>query len=174
MKKRGQLLGMSFQTIFSIILVVVILVFGFFAIKMFLNVEKQAEVSVAFSEIRELVNDAYRLDDMSETKEIRLPKQIEAVCIIKDPTTLTQGQCTTAGVRDLYVYAEGAPENLYFYPYGAAEELNSQTSWKLDCNGQPCVEIPGNIICFYRNSKNKIEIRVVKEFGNPLVSIQYP
>ena len=79
--KNGQM-AMSFGMIFSIILMVVFIVFAFYGIKKFLDMQKEVQIK---SFINDLQNDIDRMQksyDGSEEMPYIVPTKIEKVCFV--------------------------------------------------------------------------------------------
>ena len=76
--KRGQL-KLSFGMIFSIILIIVFIVFAFYAIKMILNLNKEAGVGKFVTDLQDDVDEKW-VNKGSQGYEYSLSKDIEEVC----------------------------------------------------------------------------------------------
>ena len=87
MKKQGQI-AMSFGMIFSIILIVFFIVFAFYGINKFLNLQKEVQIK---SFINDLQNDVERMKksyEGSQPKAYVVPTKIEKVCFIDEDKNL--------------------------------------------------------------------------------------
>lgn len=79
--KRGEI-NLSFGMIFSIILIVAFLAFGFFGIKQFLKMQTEIQIKLFIKDFQEDVNGLYRSEpgtDLPDTRYI-LPTYIKQVC----------------------------------------------------------------------------------------------
>lgn len=84
MKKKGQL-KLSFGMIFSVILIIVFLVFAFYAIKMILGFVGTAKVGTFVNNFQSDVSKKW-IDSGggSQNYEYKLPEEVEEVCIDED------------------------------------------------------------------------------------------
>ena len=87
MKKKydnqGQM-AMSFGMIFSIILIVVFLVFAFYGIKKFLDLQKEVQIK---SFVNDLQNDVERMQksfDGVQERNYVVPQKVEKVCFVNE------------------------------------------------------------------------------------------
>jgi hypothetical protein len=80
--KRGQM-KLSFGMIFSIILIVVFLVFAFYAITMILDFQSSANVGTFLNDLQKDVDNMWQ-NSGSQTKTYRLPNEIGEVCFNED------------------------------------------------------------------------------------------
>jgi len=84
MEKRGQL-KLSFGMIFSIILIIVFLVFAFYAIRMIIGFQDTAKVGTFVNKFQSDVNKKWTdSGGGSQNYEYKLPKEVEEVCINED------------------------------------------------------------------------------------------
>ena len=74
---------LSFGMIFSIILIVVFLVFAFYAITMILNFQSSANVGTFLNDLQKDVDNMWQ-NSGSQAKTYRLPNEIEEVCFDED------------------------------------------------------------------------------------------
>jgi len=176
MRKKAQTMGVPFQLIFSLILVAVVIIFGFLAIKMFLERAEQAKFGVIFTEtIKSEIENAFdnSAGETNKTITLTAPKNIEAICFLNGTSCSASNPPGFCADLDLY---RNNNENFFFYPLGRAEEYKSSSGWTLLCQEHSCIDFTksrpiGNPKCYYKNLKGKIEFRVIKEFGEPLVKI---
>jgi hypothetical protein len=78
-RKRGQI-DLSFGMIFSIILIIAFLVFGFFAIKKFLELQDSIKIQTFLKDFQDDVDKMWKSSQGSQTKSYYLPNYINAVC----------------------------------------------------------------------------------------------
>ncbi len=81
--KRSQM-EMSFGMIFSIILIIFFLIFAFYGIKKFLDLQKEVQIK---SFINDLQNDIDRMQksfDGSQERSYVVPKKVEKVCFVDE------------------------------------------------------------------------------------------
>lgn len=84
MKNKKGAMELSFGMIFSIILIIAFLGFGFYAIKTFLNVNDDAKVGSFINQLQKDVDDLWRGSQGNQTISYNLPQKIEKVCFIND------------------------------------------------------------------------------------------
>jgi len=180
--KKAQIMGVPFQLIFSLIIVAVVLVFGFFAIKMFLNRAEQSRFGVAFNDVQEAVYNAYSSGGGSDNGiAVLVPKDITAICFLQ--TGMGHAKCTNPlddpfgnmqyFCDELTGYAIN-DENFVFYPFGVAEKYNGNSARKLLCDNRPCLNITKNPQCFPKDSEGNINIKLQKNIGEQLVRLKSP
>ncbi len=88
--KRGQIFGMSFRTIFSIILIIVFLAVAFIAIRYFLNIGDCTRVGFFYRDLQEEVDNIYFGGQVVDKEfKINLPSGIRRVCFanLSEPIT---------------------------------------------------------------------------------------
>lgn len=81
--KSGQM-QISFGMIFSIILVIVFLAAGFYAIKKFIDFQQSVQVSQFLSDVQNDVDKAWKSQETSRVVKYTLPTKITAVCFTDD------------------------------------------------------------------------------------------
>ena len=79
MKKRGQM-EMSFGMIFTIILVIVFIAFAFYAIKGFLNLQKNIQTKQFFENFQKETDRMYQSSYGSKKVSFNLPSNVEKIC----------------------------------------------------------------------------------------------
>lgn len=83
MKKEGQL-NLSFGMIFSIILIIVFLAFGFYAIKKFIDMQQTIQIESFMKDFQDDVDKMWKSPQGSQTLTYSLPSKINAVCFDED------------------------------------------------------------------------------------------
>jgi hypothetical protein len=79
MKKKGAM-ELSFGMIFSIILIIIFLVFAFYGIQRFLNLQKEVQIKQFENDLQEDVNRLWKGNQGSEEVSYFLPTYISKVC----------------------------------------------------------------------------------------------
>ena len=135
---------MSFGMIFSIILIIFFLAFAFYAIRIFLNTQNEAQIGKFINDLQTDIDRIWGGSvESSEEQEYFLPKKISSVCFVD------------------------GEENMIFYPIGSSSiesaKINNIDLYSITQNENPfCIEV----------IKGKLRLTLVKEFGgNGLVSI---
>ena len=77
--KRGQM-KLSFGMIFSIILIVVFIIFAFYAIRKIVGVQQVVQIETFVKDLQEDVDRAYYGARTAQNETYTLPNKIEAVC----------------------------------------------------------------------------------------------
>ncbi|MEM3091137.1 MAG: hypothetical protein QXX55_01875 [Candidatus Pacearchaeota archaeon] len=160
--KRGQL-QISFGMIFSVILIIIFLVFGFYAIKTFFNVGTSASTVKFISELQNDIDRIWKSTESSEKKEYYLSSRISYVCFV-DFSVPARGENIEfyTNLRRGY-YGE---ENMIFYPFGSSEVesakiKNIDMEYIIQTNNPYCVKNEG-----------KISFILSKDYGEALVKIR--
>jgi hypothetical protein len=80
---RGQM-QISFGMIFSIILIIVFLAFGFYAIKKFLDLQSSVQIDQFMQDFQNDVDKAWKSPEVSRSVKYTLPTSISSVCFKND------------------------------------------------------------------------------------------
>jgi hypothetical protein len=141
MNKRGQL-NLSFGMIFSIILIILFLVFGFYAIKKFIEFQNDVQIKQFSADLQNDVDTLWKSTQGSQNIKYSLPTKITSVCFTS---------------RDEF-------QNMKFTSSSIiqGEEINNIDILKMTETEEPfCIT----------NAKGKISITLTKNFGESLVTI---
>jgi hypothetical protein len=168
MKKRGQI-ELSFGMIFSIILIIVFLVFAFYAIKTFLGFSDKAKAGKFFTDVQSDIDRIWRNSAFSsEQREYIVQSNADFVCII-DFSSDARGE-NSLFYTELRRTNYGS-ENLAFYPVKLlgtgfeSEELKHIDISKITSEENP--------LCIKTRS-GKVTFILKKDFGEALVIINKP
>ncbi|MFA5071536.1 MAG: hypothetical protein WC511_04195 [Candidatus Pacearchaeota archaeon] len=82
--KRAQM-EISFGMIFSVILVIFFLAFGFYAITRFIELQQSVQIETFLDDFQEDVNTIWKSTQGSQSKTYVLPTKITSVCLTDDP-----------------------------------------------------------------------------------------
>ena len=162
-KKKAQM-KLSFGMIFSIILIIIFLVFAFYAIKTFLGMQSSAETGKFLNDLQSDINRIWRSQQASEEQEYSLPSKIEYICFI-DFSISGKGQ--NSGFFDGLERAYYQSENLVFYPIGSSEIDTQVQMENIDIISIIQDENP---FCI-RNINGKTQVTLIKDFQDSLVTI---
>lgn len=143
--KKGAM-ELSFGMIFSIILIIAFLGFGFYAIKTFLNVNDSAKVGSFINQLQKDVDDLWRGSQGNQTISYKLPSKIKEVCFVNDNS-------------------EG---RVSFRPRGVSD-LDLVKIEHIDIINMTLGQNPKER-CF-NVVKEKVKINMLKEYGKELVFI---
>ncbi len=164
MEKRGQL-KISFGMIFSIILIIIFLTFGFYAIRTFLGIQEKATVGLFLDDFQGDVNSVWQSIEGSQEKEYNLPKKISYVCFIDGDVSSGNGKHSHF-FSDLKVTLLDE-NNIAFYPVGSSGIESSEIK-NLDIEGITQNENP---FCI-ENKGGKVKLTLIKESGDAQVKIE--
>ncbi len=158
--KRGQL-KLSFGMIFSIILIIVFLVFAFFAIKKFLETQEDVKVGQFKNKLEFDVDKMWRSSQGSKEEEYVIPSSIDLVCFM-DFNSQKRG--SYQGLYDDLILMYQNQENLFFYPKGFPSlKINHIDIGNMTLTNNPyCIE----------TADGKINLVLEKDFGEVLVEIR--
>jgi hypothetical protein len=138
--RKGQM-EISFGMIFSIILIIVFLAFGFYAIKKFIDLQQDIQVQTFLQNFQDDVNKMWKSPQGSQSLSYSLPDKISSVCFQKDEF-----------------------ENLKFTSNSIihGKEIDNLDISKTIKNENPfCIQ----------NTKGKISMNLVKNYGETLVTV---
>ncbi len=82
-KKRGAI-ELSFGMIFSVVLIIAFLAFGFYAITKFIDLQKTIQVEKFFSDLQGDIDDMWKSTQGSRPVEYDIPTEIVSVCFRED------------------------------------------------------------------------------------------
>jgi hypothetical protein len=165
MNKRGQgQMHLSFGMIFSIILIIVFIVFAFYAIKKLLDLQENVSVKQFIKSLETDVDKTWKGSGGSQEVTYDLPSGINYVCFV-DYSSGKRGN-----MQNLYAplkLAYTGDENLFFYPLDAAEGSNSRATAHVNTEG---ITLTNNPFCI-KNNKGKVKMTFSKNYGEALVMI---
>lgn len=143
MNSRGQL-KISFGMIFSIILVIVFLAFGFFAIQKFIGIQDDLKMKKLTEDFQSDINNLLKSEQGSKMVEYPVLKDIESICFIRKRGDRFETQITQDGmIREL---------NIKGIDY--QNTIRDRSS-----------------VCA-KSVDNKIKFLLEKEYGEPLVTVK--
>lgn len=165
-KKAQGILGLSFGTIFSILLIIFFVAVAFIAIKSFLGTQKCAQIGIFKEDFQTEIDKTWNAQRADFEFKSRLPKAIKYVCFADLSRSITAtGNAGNIG-RELGIY-EGEIANLFLYPRESACEMVYHQMNHLDINKTIS---SGNPYCIAVDDGN-INVHITKNFGDRLVSI---
>jgi len=139
--KKAQL-DISFGMLFSIILIIIFIAFGFYAIKSFMNTQNSLQIKQFTEELQTNIDKIWREVQGRQTVSYSLPKQITFVCFQDDEF-----------------------ENLKFISENVIrgkiiQNIDIQTT--LSGEEELCIQ----------NIKGKVSFKIAKDYGETLVKIE--
>lgn len=164
-KKGQQVIGLSFETIFSIILIVFFITIAIIVINSFLNTKKCAEIGIFIDRFKSDVKKTWNSQSDSHTFKANLPSSIDYVCFANLSRT-SNGNFKQIG-NELSLF-EGKNANTFFYPSTKACEMPFNLVAHLDIEKITKTRNPNCVPVI----DSKIEIVVEKGFDDKLVSVK--
>jgi hypothetical protein len=179
--KKGSI-EMSFQFIFSVILVAVVIFVGFYVIKMFLDRAEQLKFLDFTSRLKsdQGIWGVWTQEEASQIFSGQINSKIKYVCFAninncQDPNIAElKGFC-----RNISQKYQGKSYNMFFYPFGVAEKYHAASAVSVYCNAdnepiKKCIEIPKTPVCIKAKTAEgqwKIKMRLTKQNETSLVVI---
>lgn len=160
-------LQISFGMIFSIILIVVFLGFGFWGIMKVLSFSDFSQISKFIDGVQKDVDDLWKGTQgvWSPKEGYTVPKKVDYVCFV-DFSKDGKGKNENL-MKELQPYNNGN-ENLVFLPGGVGEDLNSIEIKHIDIEK---ITAENNPYCF-EEKDGKVKITLEKKYGETLVTIR--
>jgi uncharacterized protein (UPF0333 family) len=172
MKKRGSI-ELSFQLIFSLILVAVFIYAAFTGIKYFLEVSQHAQINTFIAELQSKVNSAWLTTEISQTYEISLPSGIKYVCFSQlnnlSSDMLKKSNITACSDFERYLI-KYKDMNMFFCPAEAAWKVNAPIYMNINCNGKNCLTFSKNPYCI-QNANGKVRFKLEKNLGDEKIRL---
>ena len=156
---------LSFGMIFSIILIIVFLIFAFYAIKKVLSFQKSMTLGKFADSLRNDIDEAWLGPQISEEFSYNMPGGILAVCFV-DFSQNPRGP--KKDIYDKLNQAYYGSENLIFYPVGSAEGHDSLLVEHINMNKTLEKENPFCIDV----EKGKISMTFKKEFNEDRIIVE--
>jgi len=163
--KRGSI-ELSFQLIFSLILVAVFIYAAFTGIKYFLAISQHAQISTFIAELQSKVDSAWLTTEISQTYEISVPSSIKYVCF-STPNTLTKAGLTGLNItecKDFENYILMFKNmNMFFCPASAAWKVDAPIYTYINCKTKDCLTFPKTPYCI--KTDGKVRFKLEKALG---------
>jgi len=168
--KKGQIMGMPFIMIFSLILVAVALFVGIWAIKGFLERAEQASINdFVKNQLEYEISKIWSGPEEAQViRTLILSKNFDYICFFdqsKECLPVQQGFCQE--YRDWKITGK---ENLFLLPLGKAENYGTYTAWSLKCGTKECFNFIRNPTCI-QVENGKVKVKLIKESGKPFVLV---
>lgn len=162
-QRKGQM-NLSFGMIFSIILIVVFIVFAFYAIGKFLDIQKTAKTGQFVENLEADVDKMWKSSQGSQETEYSLSSSIDYVCFADFESSKTG---LKQNFYDDLRMVHFNNENLFFYPVGSAGGIDSTKIDNIDLTEITKKENPYCI----PNTAGKIKLTIKKDIDDALVTI---
>ncbi len=164
--KRGQgQMHLSFGMIFSIILIIIFIIFAFYAIKKLLDLQKNVTAKQFAKNLETDINKIWQGSGGSQEVTYNIPSEINYVCFV-DYSAAKKGN-----MQNLYITLKKAytgDENAFFYPLGTAKGSDSIEVIHLNLGEITSINNPFCII----NNNGKVKMILTKNYGEALVTIK--
>jgi len=167
--KKGQMMEVPFQLIFSLMLIAMFIFAAFYGIRYFLQRGEQVQMVQFLSEIREKVNGAWQTTESMQTYSFTLPKGIQKVCFANlDALPYDKSSCPE--FETYGEIAKRAGSNLFFCPPEGAYNLGAPVYAKIDCEGTTCLSFLKNPYCIQNTGTVKITLQKRLGTANVILS----
>jgi hypothetical protein len=164
-QKRGEVFGMSFNMIFSIIIIVFFLVAAFYGIKAILNYNEKIQLNLFQKDLQNEIDEAWHSERTLLTFNSTLPSKVDYVCLVDFASLPKNATSTEISLYDnLKQSGYDSKTNLYLYSQKAGT-IKSGTLSHIDLKNK-------NPVCF-RLINNKVSMKIEKKTDNPLVIVRY-
>lgn len=173
MKKRGQsLMGMSFGTIFSIILIIFIVITAFYTIRYFLSLNKCSEIGFFYDDLQTEINKGWKSTSVYEGNfEGKLGgtgfsrNKIKSVCFGNLSVDLSD-----SGLQQIHgeiedSYSGPGRANIFIYPPETACEgdLASNIIYNVDIEKFFCVDLNEGVATVHLNTDTRDTLVTVRK-----------
>jgi hypothetical protein len=141
-KKRGDI-SISFDMIFSIIIIVAVIGAASYALVYFLDFKKCSQVGLFYQEFQKKIDSAWNSDIVNDVYAGSLPSSIQKVCV----GNLTLADQSTPEYKNLrnYVIKEA---NLFLYPGQGACDIPYKQLKHVNLTGFVCAALRGGEVSF--------------------------
>ena len=169
--KKAQILGLSFQMIFSIILIAVFLYVAFIGIRAFIENTDKLKVVNFVTDFRTELEKAIASTETSVVHKYDLPKFIEWLCFTPYPKEMNNKTFPELNVTKYPAFNIKWGSYVFFYPLSNAQKIKMSPYAKVDCE-VPCLNLTilKNPYCI-ENKNGVASIRITKNIGKPYVTI---
>jgi len=175
LSKRGQILGMPFQMIFSIILIAVFIYVAIIGIKAFMSNADSLKTASFVNDFRaELERSMSSYENPSSLQKYSLPSSIKYLCFTSNASLMRNSTFPELNSTKYPKYRMLAGNYVFFYP--SPKFLKSPYA-KVDCEIS-CLNLtitpnPTNLYCI-QTKNGDVSIVISKEAGKPYVTIRRP
>ena len=166
-KEKKAQMKLSFGMIFSIILIIIFLAFAFYAITKFLEMQRDIQIGQFVEDLQADIDKMWQGSGSSSYSRpggYMLPEKIKFVCFV-DYNSNSRGEKANLYNELKQVYQ--GYENLFFYPVGSAEGLNSFELKHIDLIKITEKENP---FCV-ENKEGRIKMIIKQDYGENLVTL---
>lgn len=169
LNKKGQMMELPFQLIFSIILIAVFIYAAFYGIRYFLERSEQSQIGTFVVDFESKVNSAWHATEMSRDYTFTLPKSIKKVCFANF-NYLNYNSSSCPEFKDYFEPARREGKNMFFCPPSAASNVGAPIYFTIDCEGTECLQFPAEQPYCIEN-KNGVTINLERNLGESHVKL---
>tara|TARA_Y100000310_G_C20599264_1_gene772133 strand:- start:172 stop:684 length:513 start_codon:yes stop_codon:yes gene_type:complete len=162
--KKASILGLSFGTIFSIILIIFFFIIAFFVIRAFLGTQKCAQVGIFSDDFKNEIKKAWNSPKQVSTFKGRLPSSLTHVCFADFSKPFRGEYEEIWNVINIY---DGENANTFLYPIEKTCDMPYHDINHLDMEN---IISDKNPYCIVVESGN-IDIEIQKELGDRFVRV---
>lgn len=163
---------LSFGMIFSIILIIAFLGFTIFVIVKFLNTKEEVVAGKLVEDLQNDVDRAWRGSQGSQEVSYKAPSKTTHVCFayfsLRDSSERSDGRGKYENLYEELMRAFSSDENLFFYPIGSSEGLDSVKIEHIDIDK---ITREKNPYCIEKNN-GEIRMTIKKDYGDALVVVE--
>jgi hypothetical protein len=170
--KKAQILGLSYQMLFSIFLIATFIYVGIYGIRSFLDYQNNLKLARFVEEFRVDLEKTIATTETSILKKYDLPTYVTAVCFTQDAINMEDNE-KYKGLANNPVFSTISGSNVIFYP------LQKKLSYaKTDCI-KPCLNLSNLPNPYCKKVKDgMLNLTVSKTIGDPYIrldcSAEYP
>lgn len=176
--KTAQIIGLSFQTIFALILIIFTIFVGFFVIKMFLERMEQANINDFIkNQLEQEIMNIWTAEESSKNVTLILSKKFDYICFVNQSRNIKcennyAPPTATNFCQEYLFWTRNEKDNLILVPLGIAEKYGTYTSWHIACGTKECINWSKqqNPYCIPVD-KGKVTIKFTKKCGNCNIEI---
>jgi len=161
-KKAQASIGLSFNMIFSILLIIAFVAIAIYVILHFLNLRKCTEVSMFLSDLQDSVDEVWKASSKSMEYSQPLPTQIKYICFADFERAANNNQEIYDRIKRYEVY----DASIYFYPEGKACNMPYYNLKHINVS-----EITSEQNPYCIENKGKPVLKLSKDFYEALVCI---
>jgi hypothetical protein len=167
-RSQGEVMGMSFSTIFSILLIISFIVVSIIVISYIISWKNCSQIAIFTDDFKEAINNAWTTTGSSYDFKNFLPTGIKYVCFYNISQAIISSGTNELIIDELRKYAE-EKNNMYFYPSKNACVKSQMKIEHLDIdkiteNKNPyCIPV----------INGKITIQIDKGFNEKFVRVSY-
>lgn len=169
--KKGQMMGMPFQFIFSMILIAVVLFVAFWAIKHFMATAETANIGDFVASVKSNIYNAWSSGtEANMTPAISFSSKFEKACFANLSAPCSGPDALVCTAANAFGYSGKTGENLFLVgkgnELGVAEAYGMESGIKIMCGDRDCISLKKNPVCHYvSNGDISLGISVGEKYG---------